>query len=319
MTKYLLMGGLGNQLFQLAAALNYTEAGSDVVLVDKIGNPRTNEMGSAEISSFKLPPNVQLQEIKLKSIFLKKAINLGIRLSARKQRTAILKFSYRFFSQLLAAILRSGSNYVCISNGVGYDSNFKASQKGINIGYFQSHIYLNNYNTFHSMQGLMINNPSVEFQQMVARAKVDPPLVVHVRLGDYKTENSFGIPSAKYYSEALEYFETSDPALRIWLFSNEPREAITLIPEKFRERTEIVSVESLSSAETLELMRYGSSYIIANSSFSWWGAALSFTTNAKVIAPKPWFRSSRTPSELVPSTWLQFDAHYDLQNSEKRP
>jgi hypothetical protein len=46
---------------------------------------------------------------------------------------------------------------------------------------------------------------------------------------------------------------------------------------------------------------------------------LSFNENAKVIAPKPWFRSSRTPSELVPSTWLQFDAHYDLQNSEKRP
>jgi hypothetical protein len=318
MTKYLLMGGLGNQLFQLAAALNYTEAGSAVVLVDKIGNPRTNEMGSAEISSFKLPPNVQLQEIKLKSIFLKKAINLGIRLSARKQRTAILKLSYRFFSQLLAAILRSGSNYVCISNGVGYDSSFKANQKGINIGYFQSHNYLNNYNTLLSMQGLTINDPSTEFQRVAARAKVDSPLVVHVRLGDYKTENSFGIPSKDYYSDALEYFEKFDSARRIWLFSNEPSEAITLIPEKFRARTEIVSVDSLSSAETLELMRYGSSYIIANSSFSWWGATLSFNENAKVIAPKPWFRSSRTPNELVPSNWLQFDAHYDLQNSGKR-
>lgn len=318
MTNYLLMGGLGNQLFQLAAALNYNETGSSVVLVDKIGNPRTNKMGHAEISSFRLPPNVYLQEIKLKSVLLKKVINLGIRLSAKKQETEIVRLGYRFFSQILAIMLRSGNNYVCISNGVGYDSNFKASQKGINIGYFQSHIYLNNYNTFHSMQGLIINDPSVEFQQMVARAKVDAPLVVHVRLGDYKTENSFGIPSAKYYSEALEYFEKSDPALRIWLFSNEPREAITLIPEKFRERTEIVSVESFSSAETLELMRYGSSYIIANSSFSWWGAALSFTTNAKVIAPKPWFRSSGTPNELVPGTWLQFDAHYDLQISEKQ-
>ena len=62
MTRYLLMGGLGNQLFQLAGALNYAELNSKIELVDKAGNPRTDKSGRAEISSFKLPEHVDLKE-----------------------------------------------------------------------------------------------------------------------------------------------------------------------------------------------------------------------------------------------------------------
>ena len=145
----------------------------------------------------------------------------------------------------------------------------------------------------------------------------EAPTVVHVRLGDYKNEKAFGIPSIQYYLGGLEYFERVEPKGPIWLFSNEPKEAFMMMPDKYHHRIFVVPTDSLSSAETLELMRYGTAYIIGNSSFSWWGAALSFSEDAKVISPRPWFRGSDTPNQLIPENWLEFDAHYDIHDSEK--
>lgn len=317
MTRFLLMGGLGNQLFQLAGALNYTEVNSKIELVDKIGNPRTNKSGRAEISSFKLPEDVHLKEMKLKSVILQMAINFGIRLSAKRQKMKLLKLIYRLASKLLAILLREKNSFACLSNGVGYDSGFKASRTGINVGYFQSYMYLLDLRTLSFMRELRINEPSDDFKVLEARAIVETPLIVHVRLGDYKNEKAFGIPSSQYYLDSLEYFEKIDPNRSIWLFSNEPKDAFIMIPEKYHHRIYLVPIDSLSSAETLELMRNGTSYIIGNSSFSWWGAALSLNEDAKVISPRPWFRGSDTPNQLIPDKWLEFDAHYDIHGSEK--
>jgi hypothetical protein len=50
-------------------------------------------------------------------------------------------------------------------------------------------------------------------------------------------------------------------------------------------------------------MRYGSSYIIANSSFSWWGAYLRKNQNAPVYAPNKWFKGMDDPDQLLPPDW----------------
>jgi hypothetical protein len=317
MTNILLMGGLGNQFFQLAGALSKAESGSPVVLLDKIGKPRRDKFGVLEISSFSLPSNVSIEELYIRSILLQKVINLGIRLSARRHATQLMANSYTLFSRLLALIFGEKDKYVSISNGVGFDPKFKLNKTGINISYFQSAKYIENIQTMESMRSLKLFNPSTKFASIVKRAKVEAPIVVHIRLGDYKNDDSFGIPSTLYYGTSLELLTSQNVTRPIWLFSNEPEEALALIPMVYRGDIDVVPVEDLSSAETLELMRYGSSYIIGNSSFSWWGATLSYSEDATVICPSPWFKGAPTPNNLIPDSWLQIDAHYENSSAKR--
>ena len=202
------------------------------------------------------------------------------------------------------------------SNGVGFDPKFKLNKKGINVSYFQSTKYIDETKIIDSMRSLKLINPSTKFASMAKRAKVEAPIVVHIRLGDYKNEDSFGIPSMFYYKTALELLTSRNATRSIWLFSNEPEQALDLIPEVYRQKIEVVPVEDLSSAETLELMRFGNSYIIGNSSFSWWGATLSYSEDATVICPSPWFKGAPTPNKLIPDRWLQLDACYENSETE---
>ena len=126
-----------------------------------------------------------------------------------------------------------------------------------------------------------------------------------MRLGDYQGEDQFGIPSSDYYENAIESLWVTGIYKKIWLFSDQPEDAIQRIPQKYREITRVISSIGLESAETLMIMTLCHGYVIANSSFSWWGAFLRENQNAPVIAPQPWFISLVEPSELVPSQWTR--------------
>ena len=64
----------------------------------------------------------------------------------------------------------------------------------------------------------------------------------------------------------------------------------------------------MSAAETLQTMRLCHGYVIGNSSFSWWGAKLSFQENPPVISPSKWFLGQPDPAGLIPDDWERIDA-----------
>ena len=66
--------------------------------------------------------------------------------------------------------------------------------------------------------------------------------------------------------------------------------------------------EDLTDVEVWSLMRHFSGYIIANSSFSWWGAFLRMDKSAPVCVPKPWFKGMRDPNLLIPADWIQVES-----------
>jgi hypothetical protein len=139
------------------------------------------------------------------------------------------------------------------------------------------------------------------------RSISDKPLVVHIRLTDYRNEPLFGIPSREYYGNAISQQMRKGNFNKIWLFSDEPDSAQQYIPEEFQSQVVNISAENSGTVDTFEAMRLGKGFVIANSSFSWWGAYLANDKNAPIVYPNPWFSGMPNPRLLCPPSWVPFD------------
>jgi hypothetical protein len=149
-----------------------------------------------------------------------------------------------------------------------------------------------------------LSNPSELVKTFSALALIEKPLVVHVRLGDYLVEGGFGTLDQSYYLKAIgKAMELGDFG-KIWMFSDEPSDAIRRLPSLPGLEVRVMPAFEESPATALEVMRMGKGYVIANSTFSWWGASLSYQPNPVVVYPYPWFKSIDSPLDLVPPNWL---------------
>jgi hypothetical protein len=124
------------------------------------------------------------------------------------------------------------------------------------------------------------------------------PVSLHVRRTDYLTNNAnHHNLDLSYYEEALKHFDDR----QVIVFSDDPewcKEQSLFSDDRF-----LVS-ESEDNKIDLCLMTFCTSHIIANSSFSWWGAWLA--NSQKVIAPSKWFgpnNADKETKDLIPETW----------------
>jgi hypothetical protein len=121
---------------------------------------------------------------------------------------------------------------------------------------------------------------------------------LHIRRGDYLHLQSFHpVPPIEYYTEALKKL----PDLPVFIFSDDPEWCSTI--SEFDADRFLIS-ESNTADFDMCLMSMCNYHIIANSSFSWWGAWLA--QSEKVIAPKEWFGlslSQHNTSDLYCDGW----------------
>jgi hypothetical protein len=312
-THIFLTGGLGNQLFQLAAGLS--RENSQVVLDCKLGSPRVNDLDIPDILDFQLPEHVRPDYRPNKNLLIPKLSGLLLRRGVQLRDTASRKRLDKVIRSVLGAILyfRCESRVKVIqASDNGFFQMDPISQSEFFIGYFQSYRWTSIPNVEHQLKSLSLINPSPELLSFIRSNENTNSVMVHVRLGDYKEQENFGIPSIKYYESALNSVASSLEIDRILLFSNEPELALSYIPAKFHPLIVMVPSFGGSSAETLEAMRHAKNYIIGNSSLSWWGARLSYTKDSKVIAPNPWFVSAAEPTDLIQPDWIRIDAFHNL-------
>jgi hypothetical protein len=306
-TYVALTGGLGNQLFQYAAGRSIAKGGP-VYLLTCLGIPRSSKAGP-DIFEFDLGPNIVILPCTHKHVLSKKAFNLLMSLTVGRRRwiskisifrglvTGIASLVFNFELRINAKILPA--------NGIGFSSVLETRRNLFPIGYFQSFKFVSPEVRAVGRLEVSLLSQSDEIDRLRIEAKAKNPLVVHVRLGDYKSESSFGILNSEYYSSAIDTQMKDGNIKEIWLFSDEPTLAISRIPKKFIPLTKVMHLEGFSSAQVLEVMRFGYSYVIANSTFSWWGAFLSYKTDSKVIAPARWFRTTAEPLDLIPDSWVR--------------
>lgn len=127
----------------------------------------------------------------------------------------------------------------------------------------------------------------------------DKPIALHIRRGD------FLINCGNHYNQSLDYYEEAlkkfDANRQVVIFSDDPdwcMEQALFVDDRF-----IVS-QAAGPYHDLYLMSKCSDFIIANSTFSWWGAWLS--NRGKVISPKKWFgpnNSHLNTKDLYPEHW----------------
>jgi hypothetical protein len=296
-----LTGGLGNQLFQMYAGLFFEK--NKVSLTPNFGNPRET-CGLTDLFHFELPPRVDIISGGTKSKIATKVGGLAIRSGLLSNTHDSFLFPKSFLGSAMD-IYFSIKLKECVttfsSTEVGLSPNLP-SCNAILFGYFQTYKYYKALNADDKKIALKITTP--KFLEMKDFVEKQRPIIVHIRLGDYINEKHFGILSLDYYARSLERLDAEKSNRQVWIFSDDPKNALSFIPSEIEKRSFIVPNNDLSTAETLELMRYGSAYVIANSSFSWWAATLSHTDNPKVIAPSKWFAGMQDPRELLPSEWM---------------
>lgn len=140
-------------------------------------------------------------------------------------------------------------------------------------------------------------------------AAADPASVsVHVRRGDYVTNPNatgvHGVLGRDHYDRAMALAGRLVPGATFVVFSDDPRAADELTahwPNR-------VLVEGGTREQDLFLMSACAHHVIANSSFSWWGAWLGRNPERQVIAPRQWFARDEMRrvyvDELFPRGWI---------------
>ncbi len=140
---------------------------------------------------------------------------------------------------------------------------------------------------------------------MARRIAGSASVSLHVRRGDYLQSGAYVACSGDYYRAALHRVtEVTGTSPTIYVFSDDPawaRDNIDLPHEKV-----VVDFNGRDSDyEDLRLMSLCRHNIIANSSFSWWGAWLNANPAKVVVAPKRWFAATHAQNpDILPKGWL---------------
>jgi hypothetical protein len=146
-------------------------------------------------------------------------------------------------------------------------------------------------------------------EKMLEKIKNCESISLHIRRGDYlKRIDTYGTCSIEYYKNAIERIlkNANLQAPVIFVFSDDYK----WVKENLKFPYETIYADINSSDKgyfDLELMKNCKHNVIANSSFSWWGAWLNENPDKIVVAPKPWFKYLKTDGDLIPENWTQLE------------
>lgn len=271
--KVVVMGGLGNQIFQFAAAYAIAQDRNTTIILDTtyyFSIAPTGLERPFELNRFVLPSNTIIRTYSL----------VGLRLFEKLVRY----LPTRFFKSIgvLAPKDPFGKPQPTVTPRVLY-------------GYFQHQSYFLNVQDrlreIFSTVPLVSDAAQALIQDIASQTH---SVSLHVRRGDYVANQScnqlHGTSPAQYYEQAVAKIQStySDKRITFYIFSDDIawcKENLKYIPN-----TVFVSPENMDSPETLVAMTKCHHFIIANSTFSWWAAWIGMRPSSMVIMPKKWTR-----------------------------
>lgn len=268
-----LMGGLGNQLFQIAAGLELqARTTRNVLFTDLLLNHKYSR---------KVTPRDFDSRCFLNSHEIKKASHLT------KLQLALATHNL-FGSISKENLLPDGSSY-----GVTDGSRFL-------IGYFQ------NYKTVDLVQSVLIDRflPFITAVQESYKTN-ENTIGIHIRFGDYlsnpETRKFHGLTSLSYYEKAVKHVQTFSDINHVTVFSDDRIRAKQLLME-FKD-TQIdfdLAPITKTPVDDLLLLSTCEAIIGSNSTFSWWSSWIaSVLYGTPIVLPSPWFAVQKPEEELL--------------------
>ncbi|MCJ7648229.1 MAG: alpha-1,2-fucosyltransferase [Candidatus Lokiarchaeota archaeon] len=287
-----LIGGLGNQLFQYAAgrAVSY----------------RNRTSLKLDISQFKHYPN--------RSYYLNFFSVSAAIIPTIKKELLIKDFGDSRTGKLVSLFLNLFSKYqrhhIFSEQGFSYDPDILKVPENVYLnGYWQSEKYFKDIEHIIRDEFIISTTPNSENQSVAKMINEHNSVSLHIRRGDYlaniKQEQYHGVCSLEYYHAAIEYLQRIQKDPHFFVFSDD----ISWAKEKIKISNAVNFVDHNGPErpyEDLRLMTLCKHHIIANSTFSWWGAWLSEFQDKIVIAPRKWFNhADNDTNDLIPPSWIQ--------------
>ncbi len=176
------------------------------------------------------------------------------------------------------------------------------------VGYWQSEGYFKAADLAVRQQ-FQFRQPVNDFTQRVAEAilKAPNPVFVHVRRGDYVTNANasqhHGVCGIDYYKQALTHMRERVDSPNFYVFSDDLDWVKQELGPLLQPATYVEGNRGRDSWQDMFLMSHCRHAIMANSSFSWWGAWLNDHPGRIVTAPRQWFTKQVTEN-LLPDHWI---------------
>lgn len=270
-----LCGGLGNQLFQIFTTISCAiKSKNKFYFLDSETSPSITKRYTFWNSFlYKLKP------------FLMEAV---------VQDSTVVRQTDFTFNEIQISEL-TGNN-ICLN---GYFQSYK---------YFQSH-----YETICRMLDI-----DKQKKTILPLSNLENTISLHFRLGDYKALPwCYPIMTYEYYKNAISYIQPKDTQVRNVFFFCEEEDidtvmvTVNLLINDFPSLFFIRASNALTDWEQMLLMSGCKHNVIANSSFSWWGAYFNSNPNKIVCYPATWFGPTKPEStktqDLCPLEWTKIE------------
>jgi len=263
-----LVGGLGNQLFGYAAARRLALASNIELVIDNISGFKFDKVykRTYQLNHFDIP----------------------CRLATPQERLEPFSRIRRYFYKRINRLKRFDDRLYISQEKIDFDNRLlgiSPKNKLIIEGYWQSEKYFTDYeNDIRS--DLKIKPPSDAVnQEMAFKISQCNAVAIHLRFFDADLDSGNNI-AAIYYTNAIREIEHLYSDVHYFIFSDRPDLARVClkIPQKRLTLVNHNKGDDQAYAD-LWLMSQCKHFIIANSTFSWWGAWLSKSPNKTVIAP----------------------------------
>jgi hypothetical protein len=286
-----LIGGLGNQMFQYATGL-YLSKMHEVPLFLDTSDYSPDSFRQYELDSF----------------------NIDAKIATQKDIDKFMNPKLNVFSRAIEKIkIKQNKRHIILEKSFQFRDELATATKNTYVkGHWQSYKYFdkirNEILKSFTLKEELKNDNLLILEKI---KKYSNSVSLHIRRTDYLNDKLMYALEDEYYEKSIRYLQQNLDNPHFFIFSDDTDwvRKTNILSDNFTLIT--INKTPQSSYKDMILISYCKHNIMANSSFSWWGAWLNQNTEKIVVAPKRWFRvgslwyDGQKPIEddLVPKTW----------------